>query len=466
MSIATSTISADQYESVLDQHETHFVDLKATEIAPASLTKTVSAFANASGGEIYIGIDELLGVNGPERVWRGFDRPEAANGIIQVLEGMSPLANHYEATFLRYPDASSIVLHLTIFKSRDILFASNDKAYVRRGAQKLPLDDAALQRLKYDKGITSFEDELLDVEVSTVSNSLVTLEFLLRVVPSAEPLPWLKSQRLVVNDRATVAAALLLSEDPQATLPKRSAIKLLRYKTKSDGERDFLAFDPVTVEGPAYELIYGAVDKAKEILEDIEKLGVSGLEKIAYPEEALHEIITNAVLHRDYSIPSDIQVRIFDNRVEIESPGRLPGHVTPKNILTEQFARNPKLVRLINKFPDPPNKDVGEGMNTAFEAMEKLRLKPPVVEEQDNSLMVTLRHETLGSPEQIVMEYLKTYDEITNSIGRDLTGIKSENTMKEVFYRLRNSGLLEQVPDKLGNKAAWRKPAIPTCAGA
>jgi ATP-dependent DNA helicase RecG len=163
------------------------------------------------------------------------------------------------------------------------------------------------------------------------------------------------------------------------------------------------------------------------------------------------------VLHRDYSIPADIQIRIFDNRVEIESPGRLPGHVTAKNILNEQFARNPKLVRIINKFPDPPNKDVGEGLNTAFEAMEKLRLKPPQIEERDNAVLVTLRHESLGSPEQIVMDYLRTHDEITNSIGRDLTGIKSENTMKEVFYRLRDRGMLEQVPGKLGNKAAWRK---------
>lgn len=97
-------------------------------------------------------------------------------------------------------------------------------------------------------------------------------------------------------------------------------------------------------------------------------------------------------------------------------------------------------------------------MNAAFEAMEKLRLKPPVIEEREHSLLVILKHESLGSPEQIVMEYLKTHEEITNSIGRDLTGIKSENTMKEVFYRLRDRDLLEQVPGKLGNKAAWRKP--------
>lgn len=212
VSIETNNISAEQYASVLEQHESHFVDLKAREIAPASLTNTVSAFANASGGEIYVGVDEVMGLDGPARVWRGFEDPEAANAIVQTVEAMSPLGNHYEATFLARSGATGLVLHLTIFKSRDILFASNGKAYIRRSAQKLPLDEAALQRLKYDKGITSFEDERLEVDLSTVTNSLVTLDFLLKVVPSAEPLAWLLSQRLIVNDRATVAAVLLFSE--------------------------------------------------------------------------------------------------------------------------------------------------------------------------------------------------------------------------------------------------------------
>jgi ATP-dependent DNA helicase RecG len=63
-------------------------------------------------------------------------------------------------------------------------------------------------------------------------------------------------------------------------------------------------------------------------------------------------------------------VRIFDSRIEVQSPGRLPAHVTPKNILDERFARNGALVRLLNKFPDPPNRDAfpihaAEGLRTA-----------------------------------------------------------------------------------------------------
>ena len=275
----------------------------------------------------------------------------------------------------------------------------------------------------------------------------------MNVVPTAEPEAWLEKQRLVVDERSTVAGVLLFAEEPQAILPKRSAVKIFRYKTKAEGERDTLVFDPLTVEGPVYELIYSAVDRCKEIVESIQKLGSQGLENIQYPPEALHELITNAVLHRDYSIAADVQVRIYDNRIEIESPGRFPGHVTPANVLSEQFARNPKVVRIINKFPNPPNKDVGEGLNTAFEAMEKLRLKKPIVEENEASVLVTLRHESLGSPEQLVMEYLDTNADITNGVARELTGIKSENTMKNVFYRLRDRGVLELVPDR----AAWRK---------
>jgi len=170
----------------------------------------------------------------------------------------------------------------------------------------------------------------------------------------------------------------------------------------------------------------------------------------------LHEIITNAVIHRDYSIADDVHIRIFDNRVEVESPGRLPAHVTPSNILQERFSRNGNIVRVINKFPDPPNKDVGEGLNTAFDEMRKLKLKDPIIEERDHSVLVHIRHERLASAEEIVLQYLLEEDQITNSKGRELTGIESENAMKNVFYRLRDRGLLEQVPELRGSKAAWR----------
>ncbi|MEB1608654.1 hypothetical protein VDQ74_01890 [Xanthomonas campestris pv. campestris] len=101
-------------------------------------------------------------------------------------------------------------------------------------------------------------------------------------------------------------------------------------------------------------------------------------------------------------------------------------------------------------------------MKTAFESMHKLRLKRPEIVEKEDALVVILRHEPLGSPEQLVMEYLSKPDqsEITNAIARELTGIRSENTMKEVFYKLADANQIERVPGKQGNKAAWQKKSV------
>ncbi len=456
--ITTVKITPEQKERILDLEEDHFHDLKGKDIKPSKLTQSVSSFANASGGEIYIGIEEI-DKNRKIRKWKGFTNIEEANAHLQEVEKLEPLANHFDATFLACDNEDGFILQLLIFKSKDIIYASNNKVYIRKGAQKIPIEgNDALTRLKLDKGISSFEDGTIDINLDEITNSEIIIEFLLNVIPSAEPEPWLRKQQLILKDKPNVAGIALFSDEPQAALPKRSAVKIYRYKTKTDeGDRDTLSFDPITIEGCAYKLIYTAVKKTTDCIQDIKKLGKSGLEKVIYPQETLHEILTNAVLHRDYSITTDIHVRIFDNRIEVESPGKLPGHITVENILDEQFARNPKIVRLINKFPNPPNKDVGEGLNTAFEAMRKLRLKEPQVIEKDNSVLVIIRHQSLASSEETVIEYLEDHEEIVNRVGRELTGIKSENTMTKIFNKLHQMRIIEPAPGKKGAASAWRK---------
>jgi len=453
-------ISSDQRDLVLALPEGHFHDLKSRDIAPSKLTKTISAFANAAGGELYVGVDERTGPAGAKiRSWRGFADVEEANGHLQAFEQVSPLGTYVKATFLWCSSEAGLVLQLVILKTREIIAATDDVVYIRRGAQNLPLQtDEQLARLRFDKGIASFEAESVNIDSRVITNSTVTLDFILSVVPSAEPEAWFRKQLLIVENKPTVAAVVLFAELPQAVLPKRCGIKILRYKTtESTGSRETLDSDPLTVEGCLYDQIFQAVTETVRVVEDVKVFGSTGLENIKYPNETLHEIITNAVLHRDYSIAADIQIRVFDNRIEVESPGKLPGHVTTDNILTEQFARNGTIVRLINKFPNPPNKDVGEGLNTAFQAMRALRLKDPVIEERDTSVVVQIRHERLASPEEAILSYLRQHDEITNAIARQVTGIASENKVKDVFYRLRDAGKLERIPGRKGSASAWRR---------
>jgi ATP-dependent DNA helicase RecG len=444
---------------LINIEENYFNDIKSKDIKPSKLSESISAFANSSGGDIYIGIEENTRTK--NRLWNGFANIEEANAVVHMLESLSPLTNFYSISFLKHSSLKTYVLDISISKTNDILYATNGIAYIRRNASKLPIDTPQkLERLKLDKGIVQFENEVVsESSINDVEESEIFRIFLNNLIPNIESNKWLAKQKLSKDGSLTVAGCLLFMDEPQVVLPKRSAIKIFRYKTSDNADRDYLDGTPITIEGSAYNQIYNAVKKTKEIVESIRKLNVI-FENIEYPEETLHEIITNAVLHRDYSIATDIQIRIFDNRIEIESPGKLPGYVTVNNILEAQSARNPKIVRMINKFPDAPNKDVGEGLNTAFEAMNRLRLKSPIISETDNSVLVIIKHEKLASPEEMVVSYMEEHNEITNNVARKLTGIKSENSMKRIFWKLRDAGILEPIPGRKGSAFAWRKKEI------
>jgi ATP-dependent DNA helicase RecG len=459
--IQTIEITDQEKDKILNINENHFNDLKSKAISPASLTKSISAFSNAVGGELYVGIEEIGAKAVKTREWQGFANEEEANGHIQIFEKLFPLGENYSYTFLSNVNSQGLVLHISIKKNIQIVKASNNSIYKRRSAQNLKLTTPdEIKRLELDKGLASFEDNTFNISLEVVTDSLMIIRFMIEVVPTSEPMPWLKKQLLIRNNHPTVAALLLFADVPQAALPKQSGIKIYRYKTKdSEGTRETLVFDPISIEGPIYDQIFEAVKTTKKIIEEEQVLKETGLEAIKYPDKALHEIVTNAVLHRDYSIASDIHIRIFDNRVEILSPGSLPGHITVANILHEQFARNGNLVRMVNKFPDPPNKDVGEGLNTAFNEISELRLKKPIIQELENAVLVTISHEPLASPKKLVMEYLETHEEIHNSTARDLTGVKTPDLMKTVFYRMQEKGLIVKNPDpnKKGRNSTWIK---------
>jgi predicted HTH transcriptional regulator len=83
-------------------------------------------------------------------------------------------------------------------------------------------------------------------------------------------------------------------------------------------------------------------------------------------------------IHRDYRLNRDIFVRIFDDRVEVVSPGLLPGTITPATIARAgSKARNPLIAVNLREFPDPPNIDAGEGVPMMFAEMAQTELYPP-----------------------------------------------------------------------------------------
>jgi len=462
LSFEVVQIDIEQAERLKGLSEGMYCDLKARGVKPAKLSQTLSALANKYGGEVYLGIAEDDDKADGVRTWDGFPSLEAANGHLQAIEQCFPLGQNITCTFLECESEPGFVLKIEVEKTTHVVESTDGTPYARFGAQSFPISTReARERLEMAKGLKSQEDRTVNTPASVITNSETILGFLVEVVPSAEPDDWLESQRLIREGLPTVGGILLFSDAPQADLPK-TAIKLYRYRTTADeGSRESLEADPIVIEGNTVRQIHEAVEATVRMVQSTPALGNDGLEDVRYPQVAVHEIVTNAVLHRDYSIQADIHIRVFDNRVEVESPGPLPGHITVENILSEQLARNPKIVRMAYKFPDRPNKDVGEGLNTAFQALHELNLKEPVIEDLENSVRVTILHERLASPEEAVLAYLEEHQSINNSIGRGICYITSENVMKRVFERLMRAGQIERIPELRGRNAAYRLAAPP-----
>lgn len=430
----TSRLSDAERDRLISGWENQFFDRKSRRIAPAKLARTLSAFANTDGGDLVIGIED-------DGTWDGFANVEAANDLINV--GASTLSPGYSTIeAVKHDNETGLLILFSVRRSPGVRTTPGGDAYVRRGAASVLVTGEPLEELRRSKGVVSYENQGLVYQLDQITNSEKTIEFCLEVIPSTEPVDFLRKQGLITaEDRPTVAATALFHEEPQVHLPK-SGVKVYRYKTSDQAERKYLDGVPETIEGPLYDQITKTVARTREIIDAIPILTDVGMQAVQYPPETLHEILTNALLHRDYAINDDVHVRVFDNRVEVESPGRLPAHITPQNILDERFARNPVIVRLINRFPNPPNMDVGEGLNTAFRAMEDLRLQSPEISERGDRVIVIIRHANLASPEQGILDYVKQHGQINNSAARTATGIEQERTIRRYFEQLVATGEL------------------------
>lgn len=461
----TDTIEEEDAITILNKDESHFFDVTRKEGDGKTVQKKCCSFANADGGELFIGIidkSEQIIPNGILGRWDGFQNDEEANSFIaNVFSLITPQIEGIRYDFLEIKNQTmkGKVLRISIEKSPNVHKTSSRQVYLRKGAQCLEIFDDAILRLKLAKGVSSYENQVIgNYEYTRLIESSELKRFLQDYSPKTEPRTFLRKQLfLKANGQEVICAGILLYDEcPSVVLPKKCAIKVSRYSTsEAVPERDHLKRQE-TVEGPLYQQIDQSIKVIQNMVESVPIMGSKGLEKAKYPPEAIKEILVNAIIHRDYNLSDDVIVLVYNNRIEIQSPGVLPGHITINNILDERFSRNPKIVRLLNKYQNPPNKDIGEGLNTAFQKMKDMRLKAPVIEIRENKVVVILPHQPLASPEEQILEYLKHHKEITNSTVREITGIRSENTVKQNFYKLKDNGMIEPVPEKRGKNSAWR----------
>lgn len=451
MNFQRKRIAYRDYLKLLERAEAQLIDFKDKRIQPAKLCNTISALANADGGEIFVGITELAN---HKFSWDGFKNEEEVNEVIKAVEDMLYLNCHYGAEFLEYGE-NGLVLRLIINKSSKVIYTPARKVFRRRNAQNIELKTVEeIRQLELNKGASSYEDFPINIGLEEISNSSSIYEFLLDNSFDVEPEDFLRKNNLVEEGKPRVSGLLLFSDYPQAFID-RCGIKIVRYNTSAEiPERKDMMGNPLTEEGCICKLIYNTVAKVEEIVAEIPST-VQG-DNVIYPQETLHEIITNAVLHRDYSVKDDIQIRIFNDRVEVESPGILPGYVTIQNILSQRYSRNGTLVRIINKFKNPPNKDIGEGLNTAFDAMRNSGLMYPRIKQKENSVLVIIPNEKMPDCTEVLLKLLDSHELLTSyEIDRKRI-FKSADERRKILRKLREDGIIETVSDTYGIDTTYR----------
>ena len=179
-------ITNEEIDKLLLLEEDWLMDKKGADIKPSRFSRTVSAFANTNGGEIYIGISHEQ--DKAVYFWDGFKSEEAFNEYITVLTEILPTYESFSIDAYQHPERKDWVFHIIVHKTNNIIYASDKKAYTRSGVQNLPCDTTEkLLRLKLDKGIASFEDEITQCKFDDIADSSVLNRFIHDVVPQTAP---------------------------------------------------------------------------------------------------------------------------------------------------------------------------------------------------------------------------------------------------------------------------------------
>lgn len=395
---------------ILKLYEDQFLDFKSKNIKPSKLQTHFVAFANSDGGNMYIGIEDIK-VDG-ERI-NGFKTIEEANDLIRLLlEETRPSVENVELEFIDF-FSKGFVLHINISKSPKVHYTSQGKCYIRINASTIEIKGERVTRLSYSKGLFSYENTIIEnTELVDIINGLYIKDYLKRIKSSLEPLEFLKKQKLVTKKNnifyPNASCILLFSDEPQACLSTKCAIKVYRLNTcELEYKREYLSGYPVTIEGPIELQILKSLECVNKYLNDYPNIIDGNYIKFGYPYNVLKEIIVNAIIHRDYSLNDDIHIRIYNNRIEVQSPGGFPGYITEENILREHFSRNVKIVRIMNKLPEKINFDLGEGLITTFQELKKSGFVNPDIKGNSNSVVVIIKNKSLDPINDLVKEKLK-----------------------------------------------------------
>lgn len=428
--------------------EDQWFERKSFRIAPRDLAKALIGFANADGGTLVVGLDdgEVEGTGG---------NAERRNAQLQAnVDFCTPPvpAKHRLVACVDSRGEPNELVAFQVAPSESVHANQRDEVFLRVGDENRRLGFAQRQELLFDKGQASYEARPSGASLDLVDHAL--LDDYARWAGASDPVRLLSARGLANDGDLTIAGCLLFAESPQAFLPE-AFIRVLRYqgRERGSGARQQLV-DDVRLEGPIPAQLREAREQVERLQPTRRALGKGGtFEDVPLvPEDAWLEGIVNAAVHRSYSMAGDhIRVEIFDDRIEISSPGRFPGLVDLDDPLqTMRFARNPRIARVCADLR--LGQELGEGIRRMFEEMRQAGLTDPVYRQTSGSVELQLLAEPVDRRlEARLPGHSRAIARTLRSVGRMSTGEVTEAlgisrpVVQKELNALKEAGIVEWV---------------------
>lgn len=396
------------------EKEGYYFDRKSARLDEKEVARHLSAFANASGGKLVIGVEDDGSITGFSR---DRARPiEAFESAAITSCEPSPHVQPYRVPVENVAGESDVVLALDVRASTDhvVKRRSDGAVFLRQNDQSVRLDHDQIVALEYDKNQRNFEEELVTRSSLADVDEEVMTRYKARLGTDSSTEQILRSRGFLEDGHLTKAGVILFAERPTKFLPG-ARVRFLRYEgmKPQTGARMNLVKDQ-TFEGPLPRLIEEVRSAVSAQLREFQFLDRNGLFTVVpeYPEFAWFEGLINAVTHRNYALSGDhIRISMYDDRLEIQSPGKLPNIVTLENMRHTRYSRNPGIARTLAEFGWA--KELNEGVQRIYDEMQQFFLEEPKFSEpNDMSVLLTLEN-------NIVARELRRYDAIEGFVDEE-----------------------------------------------
>jgi ATP-dependent DNA helicase RecG len=425
-----------------------------------TLAETLAAFANADGGTVLVGIT-------PEGDVTGDVLGEDVEALLSRALGLCrpPVATEWGQAEL----SQGTVVHINVARSPELHSLADGRVLIRHGTENRPLGGEAIRQLAATKSSGDFESEpVAGAARADLDEAMITEYLEKRAERGRRPAHGsvddhlLSIGALTADGIPTTSGMLLFGKRPQEYLPQSGVVFVRFVGTEPRGKDGLAGYGRrAELEGPLARLLEAAWNIVwEEMRVGAVVVGLKREEQPEYPRFAMREALVNALAHRDYRLGGRrVEIRMFEDRLEVISPGGLPGYITVDNIVEEHFSRNPRIVAGL--FQWGYIEELGLGIDRMIEEMLQYGHPAPEFKATPYSFSVTLRstrerrpvlvwEQNMSERQMRALAHVREFGRITNRDYRVVCPNVSPETLRLDLADLVDRGLLLKVGDKKG----------------